>query len=783
MGEKIGKNILILFLFLIIFISYSNPIYNLEKSSITRGNFHIYGTFVINQNTIDPITGKVGQYGFNGDVIVDGNGTLIVENATMYFLCNRNKNFNLLVNGSLILQNSTLTIENGTNQENYSLNIQVNGNINASSKLDIYESAINFTWFDVKNKNSNIAIENSRFHRMGYGNYTGLIFSHSLISIRNSSIEDSYYGLYSIDSLGDMDGVKIENTSYGIFSYSPINITSSLFLNCTYGAYFNSQGIVDLENTSFMNGEYGIYFSNTRSILKNITLRGISWGVYLDNSISSIDNLSIFGGSLYAFDNVSLKNTKVKNSYVNNFPLFFVSNEKNVNVSKAGEIIFYNSTGYARDSYVSNTTIFAIMSYSRIYLENITSSNITEFIRGEGANISVVNSTIRGSKYGIEGDKLYLNLRNSEFPRNNYGIYLSYSSGKIENSKFIENYDSVWVSKSTFFIGNNYFENTRGIMLDGCTNSTISNNTFYGSGLYLHGDINNLWNSYTTNKIENNTVNDKPLIFLIHAKNYTIANAGEIICVDSANISIENLNLSYTDVGIQVLLSTDFKIDNVTTMSNWWHGVYVCFSSNISIYNSTSKNNGWAGFYFYEDYNISLAYSRSLNNQRGIESYRLNYSSIYRSNISLNYMGIESDDSHFSHILDNEFYKNDNYGVKLDRCTEIKILGNDFLYNHNSSKTFNKSTVQAYDNGDDVWNETIGNFWLEWASNNNSNDNNNDGIVDYPYPIDGGARDYRPLKNSPEPLSLKKKAVSSGKKEPLRALFFRKEKCLSPKET
>ena len=41
----------------------------------------------------------------------------------------------------------------------------------------------------------------------------------------------------------------------------------------------------------------------------------------------------------------------------------------------------------------------------------------------------------------------------------------------------------------------------------------------------------------------------------------------------------------------------------------------------------------------------------------------------------------------------------------------------------------------------------IGNYWYDWANNNNTNDNNHDGIVDWPYSIAGsaGAKDYSPL--------------------------------------
>jgi hypothetical protein len=43
----------------------------------------------------------------------------------------------------------------------------------------------------------------------------------------------------------------------------------------------------------------------------------------------------------------------------------------------------------------------------------------------------------------------------------------------------------------------------------------------------------------------------------------------------------------------------------------------------------------------------------------------------------------------------------------------------------------------------------VGNYWYDWANNNDTNDQNHDGIVDWPYMIDGGlAKDNFPLKNA-----------------------------------
>ncbi len=84
------------------------------------------------------------------------------------------------------------------------------------------------------------------------------------------------------------------------------------------------------------------------------------------------------------------------------------------------------------------------------------------------------------------------------------------------------------------------------------------------------------------------------------------------------------------------------------------------------------------------------------------------------------------------------------------------IWGNSFYYNYGSGDTFNYSHVQAFDKGNNNhWYSSlrIGNYWHDWANNNNTNDRNHDGIVDWPYPIWGSeeAKDYYPLT---EPIEI-----------------------------
>ena len=90
----------------------------------------------------------------------------------------------------------------------------------------------------------------------------------------------------------------------------------------------------------------------------------------------------------------------------------------------------------------------------------------------------------------------------------------------------------------------------------------------------------------------------------------------------------------------------------------------------------------------------------------------------------------------------NGFAYNRHYGVVMMYSDGNKIIGNMFYYNNNSHDGYNPHHLQAYDNGNNIWNTSgnpgHGNYWQDWALNNYSNDNNYDYIIDYPYHIAGG---------------------------------------------
>jgi parallel beta-helix repeat protein len=67
--------------------------------------------------------------------------------------------------------------------------------------------------------------------------------------------------------------------------------------------------------------------------------------------------------------------------------------------------------------------------------------------------------------------------------------------------------------------------------------------------------------------VEDNTVNGKPLVYLEDVSDCKVEDAGQVILLNCTNITIQNLDLSNTTVGIELWGTVDCTISN-STVSN-----------------------------------------------------------------------------------------------------------------------------------------------------------------------------------------------------------------------
>ena len=288
----------------------------------------------------------------------------------------------------------------------------------------------------------------------------------------------------------------------------------------------------------------------------------------------------------------------------------------------------------------------------------------------------------------------HCNISDNTANSNNYlGIYLDSSSnntitGNTANSNNWYGIHLVSSSNNTL-ADNTANSNSHGIRLHSSSNNTLTGNIFVNDGLFV-------WSSYH-NSVENNTVNGKPLVYLEDTTDYTIINAGQAILVNCNGVTVENLNLCNTTVGIELWETDNSVITNNTANSNNWYGIWLYSSSNNTLASNTANSNNW--------YGICLD-SSSNNTATG-----------------------------------NTANSNNICGICLD-----SLSNNNTPYHNNLIDNINEN---AYDTGANQWDSrSAGNYWSDYVEKYPyAEEIDESGIWNTPYAILGGtgAQDRYPL--------------------------------------
>ncbi|MBC7080748.1 MAG: PKD domain-containing protein [Thermoplasmatales archaeon] len=128
--------------------------------------------------------------------------------------------------------------------------------------------------------------------------------------------------------------------------------------------------------------------------------------------------------------------------------------------------------------------------------------------------------------------------------------------------------------------------------------------------------------------------------------------------------------------------------------------------------------------------NISLSKISINNSFCGILLIETNSSKLSFINLSENMIGIKMEKSFNNTVNDCNFLGNIGYGIYLENSYNNSIYHNNFINNG----------INAFDDGANIWNKSIGNYWSDYTGG----DENNDGIGDEPY-INFNCKDFLPL--------------------------------------
>jgi parallel beta-helix repeat protein len=383
-----------------------------------------------------------------------------------------------------------------------------------------------------------------------------------------------------------------------------------------------------------------------------------------------------------------------------------------------------------------------LSSNNSIIGNNITANNNDGITLYLSSNNSISGNSITNNAFGIEisSSSNYNSIYGNTLTNNVYGIGLFSSSG-----------NSIY--------GNTITNNYCGILpYDSCSN--INGNTFTNDGLFV-------WAPHQ-NSVENNTVNGKPLVYLEDMANYRISDAGQVILIRCDRIRVENLNLSATYMGVQLLETNNSIISSSTIEANHDEGIWLYLSSNSSIIGNTITNNYCGISVGYSSNSRVIGNTITANHYDGVSLGYSSNSSIIGNTITNNANGISVGYSSNSRVIGNTItanhYYGTGYGIGLDASTSNIVSLNNITNNDygiglraSSDNRFchnnfidNSHQVSIYPSGyANVWDDGYpsgGNYWSDYTIRYpNAQELDDSGIWDTAYVIDENNQDNYPL--------------------------------------
>ena len=284
-----------------------------------------------------------------------------------------------------------------------------------------------------------------------------------------------------------------------------------------------------------------------------------------------------------------------------------------------------------------------------VYLNNkegivIRHCNIDHFTSNIYLNNSSKNTIIDNNISYTWGAIRVQNSSNNNIISNN-NITSSYGSGIL-----------LWRSSINNIVSNNNLSKSNIRLSDSANNNDVSRNVLVNTGLLVQRSYYNV--------VENNIVNDKPLVYLENVSDYTVTEAGQVILVNSNNITVENLEISNTLFPIQLLKTNNSHIKNNNLIGGITGGG---FKPHHHIYLENSSANILDGN---EGYGIQLIYSSNNqiqnNNFENIELYRSSFNEV-NSNFIRGHFGLVLNYSSDNLISNNIFKQSglfNNYSTK-----------------------------------------------------------------------------------------------------------------------
>ena len=332
-----------------------------------------------------------------------------------------------------------------------------------------------------------------------------------------------------------------------------------------------------------------------------------------------------------------------------------------------------------------------------------------------GIDIHSVGNTIKGNNirnnsHGILCKSISFNTFIANIIKNNErGISLyRVNNNLIFENTFISNRDehlSLTHSNLNIIKNNKFRSGSKfGIRLSVSNNNNVTDNSFYHCGAEFFIS--------TFSNISNNTVNGKPLIYMVGESNKTIREAGQIYLKDCINITIQNLDISNVSFSIHgENFSNCLIADNY--FDNTLYPIYLLglkLSSNITIINNIFYKSDYGILlekvkdciikdnYFYNtdckvssntdcrvsqrSTNISIINNTFIKGHWNVYLDRTTYSNISNNIISLGEYGIYLWQSSEYNFISRNIINDNNVGIKIGSSLKNNNISNNEISNN-----------------------------------------------------------------------------------------------------
>jgi len=476
-------------------------------------------------------------------------------------------------------------------------------------------------------------------------------------------------GITIHSNYNNISGNIFSNNNCGIllwYPYPPCDyntISDNIFSDNVYGMIIQGAKYNDVtENVFYNNG---------------MTMEGSDYNVVTDNIF--------YNGGLVFFE--SYQNT-ISGNLINDKPFVYLSGVSDKVIEEdAGQVVLINCDNITvQNKDLSDTTVGLYLEDTHNCLisgNNLNSDELFGIYLLYSSNNNISMNVISETSNGILLDNSYDNniMSNIITLSKSWGIYLVYSEENI-------------ISMNTFS------DNYAGLILTGGSNyNEIIDNVFTNDGVWVYG----AWE----NTFLNNSVNDKPLIYLEEETDKVIEeDAGQVVLINCDNITVQDQVISNTYAAIMIVATHNCLISDNIFSSNNAYGIFLTHSNYNNISMNAVSENTYGMALDLSDENIIFGNSINSNKRYGI-TFGTSEDNIITLNtiISNEDSGISLLLSNSNTILSNTIKENGNIlhmgsSIFLDRSSDSKIHRNNFINNVRDA--------YFYESFSNNWN---GNYW------------------------------------------------------------------------